>query len=309
MTKNAKVATRQTLQPEKRKFTAEISSGGIQKLINSTLTDPQRRNRFVSAIVSTVGQSEALQKCTTASIVSAALVGEALNLHPNPTLGQYYLVPFNRRRQIAGEWVTESIATFILGWRGFLQLAQRSGQYKKINVLPIKAGELISYNPLEEEIDVALIADDTQREEAETIGYYAMFEYHNGFRKTLFWTREKMLAHAARYSKAFDVSALEKLEAGKIPEKDMWKYSSPWYTDFDAMGCKTMLRQLLGKWGIMSLEMVKAIEAEAEIEAGDDMITVGGMPEPESQEMIAEAETVEEDEEQEPFALVEDEPL
>ena len=103
-----------------------------------------------------------------------------------------------------------------------------------------------------------MIEDDETREETSTIGYYAMFEYQNGFRKTLYWSKKKMLAHANKYSQAFNLEAYKNLQDGKIPQSDLWKYSSFWYKDFDGMAYKTMLRQLISKWGIMSIEMQEA---------------------------------------------------
>ena len=98
------------------------------------------------------------------------------------------------------------------------------------------------------------------------MGYYAMFEYENGFRKTLYWSKKKMLAHAEKYSQAFrrngGAKSLELLEQGKIPEKDMWKYSSFWFKDFDGMAMKTMLRQLISKWGIMSIDLQTAVDKD-----------------------------------------------
>ena len=98
------------------------------------------------------------------------------------------------------------------------------------------------------------------------MGYYAMFEYENGFRKTMYWSKKKMLAHAEKYSQAFSrnggAKSLELLEQGKIPEKDLWKYSSFWFKDFDGMALKTMLRQLISKWGIMSIDLQKAIDKD-----------------------------------------------
>ena len=90
----------------------------------------------------------------------------------------------------------------------------------------------------------------------------AYFEYLNGFTKQLYWTKEKMLKHADTYSKAFSKDAYEKLLEGKIPQKDMWKYSSFWYKDFDGMAFKTMLRQLISKWGIMSIDMQEAFDKD-----------------------------------------------
>lgn len=189
-----------------------------------------------------------------------ALLGEALNLSPSPQLGQFYMVPFDNRKKGCKE------AQFQLGYKGYIQLAIRSGYYKKLNVLAIKEGELVHYDPLEEVVEVNLIEDDILREEAPTMGYYAMFEYENGFRKTMYWSKKKMLAHAEKYSFAFykngGAKSLELLEQGKIPEKEMWKYSSFWFKDFDGMALKTMLRQLISKWGIMSIDLQKAIDKD-----------------------------------------------
>jgi recombination protein RecT len=138
----------------------------------------------------------------------------------------------------------------------------RSGSYKKINVLEIKQGELEYFDPLEEEIKVHIIQDPDVREVAPTIGYYAMFEYLNGFRKAIYWTRQKMMNHADRYSKAFSAKEFDKLMNSEIPERDLWKYSSFWYQNFDDMAKKTMLRQLISHWGIMSVEMQTAFENE-----------------------------------------------
>lgn len=146
--------------------------------------------------------------------------------------------------------------------KGYIQLAIRSGYYKKLNVLAIKEGELVRFDPLEEEIVVDLVQDDTKREALPTIGYYASFQYQNGFKKAMYWSKEKMMAHADKYSAAFSAEKYQLLQEGKIPEKEMWKYSSFWYKDFDGMAYKTMLRQLISKWGIMSIEMQKAMDGD-----------------------------------------------
>ena len=201
-----------------------------------------------------------MQECTNPSILSAALLGEALNLSPSPQLGQFYMVPFNNKKKGCKE------AQFQLGYKGYIQLAKRSGVYKKINVISIKEGELVSYNPLEEELEVNLIEDDFVRENTPTIGYYAMFEEINGYRHSIYWSKQKMMAHADKYSLAFAKNgggkSLELLEQGKIPEKDMWKYSSFWFKDFDGMAHKTMLRQLISKWGTMSIDLQTAIDKD-----------------------------------------------
>ncbi len=236
---------------EKKTFSSFLMGDAIKKKINETVGGANGQ-RFITSILSAVSTNPLLQECEHSSIISAAFLGEALKLSPSPQLGQYYMVPFNDNKRGI------KVAQFQLGYKGYIQLAIRSGYYKKINVLAIKEGELIKYDPLTEELEVSLIEDDDIREQTETIGYYAMFEYMNGFRKTLYWSKKKMLAHADTYSKAFSKEAYKNLQEGKIPQKDLWKYSSFWYKDFDGMGYKTMLRQLISKWGIMSIEMQEA---------------------------------------------------
>lgn len=231
---------------QKMGLTAYLTQDAVKRQINSVVGG-KNGTRFISSIVSAVQTTPALQECTNPSILSAALLGEALNLSPSPQLGQFYMVPFDNKKKGCKE------AQFQLGYKGYVQLAIRSGYYKRLNVLAIKEGELIRYDPLDEEIEVSLIEDDIVREETPTAGYYAMFEYENGFKKTMYWTKRKMLAHAEKYSYAFakngGAKSLELLEQGKIPEKEMWKYSSFWFKDFDGMALKTMLRQLISKWG------------------------------------------------------------
>lgn len=245
-----------------------LTGDAVKQRINQVIGGKDGQ-RFISAVVSAVQTNPALQECTNQSILSAALLGESLKLSPSPQLGQYYMVPFNDKER-------GKVAQFQLGYKGYIQLAIRSGQYKKLNVLAIKAGELIKFDPLNEEIEVKLIEDEEQREAAETIGYYAMFEYTNGFRKAIYWSRNRMLAHADKYSQAFSkdgctvktrygekkkVSYADYL-AGNYDPKDAWMYSSFWYKDFDGMAYKTMLRQLISKWGIMSIDMASAIDAD-----------------------------------------------
>lgn len=250
-------------QGAKPKFTAVINSDGYKKLINNTLGNPTKAARFVTAITSAVTTNPALSECEAATIVSAGLLGESLNLSPSPQLGQYYLVPFKDSKN------SRTVAQFQLGYKGYIQLAIRSGQYKKLNVLPIKQGELISFNPLEEEIEVQLIEDEAERENAPTIGYYAMFEYTNGFKKAMYWSKAKMESHAEKYSAGYKAK----------------KGYTFWEKDFDAMACKTMLRQIISKWGIMSIDMQKAIESDTAVIHEDGAVDYIDAP-------VQEAETV-----------------
>lgn len=243
----------------KLKFSAVIATPTYQNLVNRTLGDPNRAKRFIAAITSAVAVNSALQECTPNTILAGALLGESLNLSPSPQLGQFYLVPFKNKKAGATD------AQFILGYKGYIQLALRTGQYRRLNVVAVKEGELISYNAFTEELLCNWIENEEQRTALKTVGYAARFEYMNGFEKVIYWSKEKMLAHADRYSPAFSAAAAKKIENGEIPAGEMWKYSSFWYKDFDSMAMKTMLRQLIGKWGVMSSEIETAFDKDASV--------------------------------------------
>lgn len=238
---------------QKQKFSVVLQSDAIQKLINNTLGEPKKAQRFITAISSAVATNQALQECDSFSIINSALLGETLNLSPSPQLGQYYMVPYNDKKK-------GKVATFQLGYKGYIQLAIRSGQYRSINVIDVKEGELLKYDRLSETVELSFVDDEDERAKLPTIGYCAMFELVNGFRKVIYWTYSKMLNHADKYSMAFDKEKMQLLNDGKIPQADLWKYSSFWYKDFDGMAFKTMLRQLISKWGIMSIELQTAFE-------------------------------------------------
>jgi len=256
----AKRATKQT-------FSAYLTQDAIKTKINQ-MVGGKDGQRFITSMISSVSVNPALSECDFSTILSAAILGESLKLSPSPQLGQYYMVPFKDKKN------NRTVATFVLGYKGYLQLAIRSGYYKKINVLAIKEGELKKFDPLSEEIDVNLIEDEEERENTPTAGYYAMFEYQNGFKKAMYWSKKKMLLHADKYSSAFSKEPVKArdpkynkvsfadYEAGKVKASDMWLYSSFWYKDFDGMGLKTMLRQIISKWGIMSIELQTAFERD-----------------------------------------------
>ena len=238
-------------RPQRMTFSVAINSTGYQKLINSTIKDPNKAQRFVTAITSAVAVNPLLQDCDPATILSGALLGESLGLSPSPQLGQYYLVPFNNTKKGCKD------AQFQLGYKGYIQLALRSGYYKRLNVFSVKAGELKAWNPITEELELEMIEDDEVREKTASVGYVATFTYVNGFTKTIYWSRKKMEAHALRYSKGY---------AAK-------KNYTMWEKDFDAMAYKTMLRQLISKWGVMSIDLQTAFEQDKVVESGDFLET------------------------------------
>ena len=152
----------------------------------------------------------------------------------------------------------------------YIQLALRSGQYKDLDVMVIKQGEYMGKDPETGKAKFQFIEDDDERETLPTIGYMAYFEYLNGFRKVVYWSKEKMMTHADTFSKAFSRQGYEDLMAGRVPEKDMWRYSSFWYKNFDDMAKKTLLRHIISRWGIMSIEMTTALEHDDAVNVADD---------------------------------------
>ena len=201
-------------------------------------------------------------------------------------MGQYYLVPFDCKVKGSdgkvvyqvddkGNWIkdsrgrlvplTEKKAQFVLGYHGYIQLALRTGQYRDMGVMEIRQGEYLGRDSSTGKPRFQFEEDDSRRIELPVIGYMAYFEYLNGFHKTLYWSRQKMLHHADTYSPAFSAEAYQKLQNGDIPKNELWKYSSFWYKEFDAMAEKTMLRQLISKWGVMTTDVTTAYERDGHV--------------------------------------------
>lgn len=258
------------VQPKKLYFSQAMQTEKYKKLINNTLGDPVRAARFAANITSAVAVNPTLQECDAGTILAGALLGESLLLQPSPQLGQFYLVPFESKakRDRQGNVIKPAClkAQFVLGYKGYIQLALRTGQYKRLNVLEVKSGELGGWDPFEERFhEMHFIEDFEKRAAMPTVGYIAHFEYINGFQKTLYWTADQMMSHADKYSPAFSAAVYKKLLNGEIPQNELWKYSSFWYKDFDGMAKKTMLRQLISKWGIMTAEMTMAYERDGHV--------------------------------------------
>lgn len=262
------MAVKNSLQKSRKmSMTAFLTNDAAKQRINEVIGGKDGQ-RFISAIISAVNTNPALQECSNNSILNAALLGESLKLSPSPQLGQYYMVPFNDKEK-------GKVAQFQLGYKGAIQLAIRSGQYKRLNVLAIKEGELVKYDPLNEEIEVNLIEDEAIREKTPTAGYYAFFEYTNGFKKCLYWSKEKMENHAKKYSQGY---------AKDLKNGTSWTF---WSKDFDGMAYKTMLRQLISKWGIMSIEMQTAIDSDMAVINEDGTKDYVEIEEPEIVESVS----------------------
>lgn len=260
-------------QEKKTSFSNFLTNEFVKKKIYETVGS-MGAQRFMTNILSAVTNNSDLQECNQMSILNCAFLGQSLNLTPSPQLGQFYMVPFNDKN------TGGKVAQFILGYKGYIQLAIRSGYYKDIGVFDVKEGEFKGRDKFTGKYKFEFIEDDDIRDEKETIGYGAYFEYLNGFTKSIYWSKEKMLNHADKYSQAFSRYATkgkyskvsyEDYKNGNYNKKDEWLYSSFWYKSFDEMAYKTMLRQLISKWGIMSIEMQDGyIKDMAEIKDNGD---------------------------------------
>lgn len=231
-------------------------------------TDAQE---FITSITSAVNSNPALAECDAQSIISAALLGQSLHLKPSPQLGYFYMVPYNNKKKDCKE------AQFQMGYKGYLQLAIRTGEYVDIDAIEIRQGEYLGRDKITGKPRFGFIEDDGVRENLPVAGYMAYFEMKNGYLKQIYWSKEKMLNHADKYSQAFSKNSkkistkygekirvsYEEFEKGNYNEKDEWMYSSFWYKNFDEMAKKTMIRQLLSKHALLSTEsLTKAVESD-----------------------------------------------
>lgn len=265
----------QIVKQGEKGITNYLSNPQIQNYLKEVIGN--NKEKFVTNLVSTINQSKQLQKCTNVSLLSGALEATTLNLNLNASFGYAHLVPFKNNKATKERGYDVYEAQFQIGSRGFIQLALRTGEYQKINAIPVYKSQFRAWNALTEEI---ILNEFYNFEDDETVGYVSYFRLNNGFEKTIFWSIDKMRKHADTYSQAFSMEIAEQIKQGKIPEKDMWKYSSYWYKDFDSMAIKTMLRQMLSKWGLLSEELQRAIEVDQSVLAGDSRTYVDNQPEP-----------------------------
>jgi recombination protein RecT len=186
---------------------------------------------FVSSLIDLYASDNHLQQCNPSKVVMEALKAATLQLPINKSLGFAYVIPYKNKQG-------QQEPQFQFGYKGLIQLAQRSGKYRYINAGPVYEGQIKNHDYLTGEITLGPATG------TKTIGYFAMIETINGFRKVVYWTKDQVEAHAKRFSKAYNSSY------------------SPWKTDFDAMATKTLLKHLLSKYGIMSIEMVNVMEQD-----------------------------------------------
>jgi recombination protein RecT len=203
-----------------------LNNDKVKKYLESVLKD--RAGQFITSLVSMSNLTPGLAKCDPNTLMQCGLKAASLNLPLDNNLGFAYAIPYSNK------------ASFQMGYKGFIQLAQRTGQYKTINAVAVKEGELTKWEPFTEELEITMNQDAVKREKLPVIGYAAILRLNNGFEKKIYWSRAEVLAHAKRFSKTFG--------------------NGPWQTDFDKMAMKTVLKDLISKYGPMSVELQEAIK-------------------------------------------------
>lgn len=233
----------QLVDPSKLGFKALMSTPQMKKKFTDILHE--KSDSFMGSLMTLVGGDNYLSQAEPMTIIASALKAATMDLPIDKNLGYAYVVPFNRYEKKGKNWITHNEAQFILGYKGYIQLAQRSGQYKALNALAIYEGQLIDWNPLTEEFTF----DYKGKVSDEVIGYVGFFELLNGFKKTVYWTKQEIESHRIKNSK----------------NKDKEKLSGAWVDNYDSMAIKTVLRNLLSKWGLLSVEMQTAITSDEKV--------------------------------------------
>lgn len=224
-----------------------LDAPSVKSQFESVLKD--NAPMFVASLIDMFAADSKIQQCEPKALINEALKAAILKLPITKSLGFSYIVPFNKKEHIDGKWVTKAVPTFIIGYKGYIQLAIRSGQYKYINADEVLEGEYRGKDKLTGEIDLKGEAISDR-----VVGYFAHIELHNGFRKTLYSTTDQINDYAKRYSKSYDT------------DKSIWK------SDFSAMAKKTQLRVVLSHYGLLSPELINAMNSDADFETTEQKV-------------------------------------
>lgn len=232
-----------------------VHSSNVRQRIEELLD--KRAGQFITSLMSVVNSNPVLQECKPESVVSAAITAAGMDLPINPNLGFAYIIPYNNKKKITEtytdgngkektrtieKWVME--AQFQMGYKGFIQLAQRSGQFERINSTDVREGELVSEDRLSGALTFKWIDDRDEREKAKIIGYVGYFQLLNGFKKELYMSVEDLKKHAEKYSKSYK------------------KGYGLWVDQFDVMAKKTVLKLMISKYGALSTVLQEAVLAD-----------------------------------------------
>ena len=240
----------------KQFFTADSVQNKFRELLG------KKSQGFIASLLQVVNANESLQKANPQTIYQAAMMAATLDLPINQNLGFAYIIPYNEKVKIAGQpdsW--RSVAQFQMGYKGFIQLAQRSGQFKTISAAPIYEGQLIEENPL-----TGFTFDFTKKKSEKIIGYAAYFELLNGFQKTLYMTECELKSHGTRFSQTYK------------------KGFGLWSDDFNSMALKTVIKLLLSKFAPLSIEMQRAVITDQSIINDSETLDVDYVDNTESEE-------------------------
>ncbi len=232
-------------QPKSQSIQELMNTPIVMKKIASCLGSEKKASAFASSVISIATGSNQLKQCTPMSVLGSAMVAATLDLSVVPTLGLAYIVPY------------KGTATFQIGFKGLIELAERSGQFKNIIDEVVYEGQLVKKNKFTGEY----VFDEDAKVSDKVIGYMARFDLINGFSKTIFWTIEEVEAHAKKYSQAYRSGI-----------------TSPWKTDFDAMGRKTVLKSLFAKYAPKSISMdlqnaIRFDQAAVKLNIDDNTLT------------------------------------
>ena len=210
-----------------------LANQGMQNLFADAVKD--NRDRFIASIIDLYNGDKYLQNCDPKEVAMEALKAATLNLPINKSLGYAYIVPFKNKGKLTPQ--------FQIGYKGYIQLAQRSGQYKALNAGIMYEGMEVKQDYLKGTFE---IVGEPKSDKA--IGYFAYFQLLNGYEKALYMSKEEITSHAKRYSQSFGSDY------------------SPWKNQFDEMAQKTVLRRLLTKYGVLSTEFQEAAKREEDLE-------------------------------------------
>jgi recombination protein RecT len=232
----SQLASKQEAAPQQ----VSAQSLGLKSLLNTPTMQKKfdqvlhkKAPQFMASILNLYNGDVSLREAEPMSIISSAMVAASLDLPVDKNLGYAWIVAFYDKNKGCKS------AQFQLGYKGYIQLALRSGQYRAINVIEVRDGELKKWNRLTEEIELDLEASTSEK----VVGYCGYFKLINGFEKSVYWTKDEIEAHRIKHNKMKDKKALNNV----------------WKSDYDAMAMKTVIRNMLGKWGILSIEMQKAV--------------------------------------------------
>jgi recombination protein RecT len=227
-----------------------LSSPNVVARIESRLGE--KSGTFITSLLDLCGEDKNLSECDPNLVIKEALKAAGLDLPINKNLGFAYVIPYNKSSKVDGKWLKTKKPEFQMGFKGYIQLAIRTGKYKHLNAGVVYEGELMLEDRIKGTLEIG-----GEKASDKAIGYFCYMELINGFQKAVAWTKERVVTHAERFSKSYNSK------------------TSPWKTDFDAMALKTMILQLVPKYGPMTIEMSTAMSSDrADFKGFDNQVSV-----------------------------------